>query len=114
MYTIVFNFSPVTPIFDIPTTESAVQRATSIYQRRRKKLLEGQANALARGSFTTNNSKVNQQKKLTRKFLGPKETLIPNEYRMENIEKIRGEPYRLYEECALVDPRLCSLVYFEL
>ena len=32
-------YSPVTPKFDIPATETAVQRATTLYQRRRKKLL---------------------------------------------------------------------------
>ena len=36
-----FYCSPVTPKFDIPATESAVQRATTIYQRRRQKLLSG-------------------------------------------------------------------------
>ena len=84
-----FNFSPVTPIFDIPTTESAVQRATTIFQRRRKKIL-AEVNSLAKNAASSNASKANQQKKLVRKHLDPKETLIGNGHNVENIEKIRG------------------------
>ena len=84
-----FNFSPVTPIFDIPTTESAVQRATTIFQRRRKKIL-AEVNSLAKNAASSNASKANQQKKLVRKHLDPKETLIGNGHNVESIEKIRG------------------------
>ena len=84
-----FNFSPVTPIFDIPTTESAVQRATTIFQRRRKKIL-AEVNSLAKNAASSNTSKANQQKKLVRKHLDPKETLIGNGHNIENIEKIKG------------------------
>ena len=88
-YKFSLNFSPVTPIFDIPTTESAVQRATTIFQRRRKKIL-AEVNSLAKNAASSNASKTNQQKKLVRKHLDPKETLVGNGHNVENIEKIKG------------------------
>ena len=92
------NISPVTPIFDIPATESAVQRATHIFQRRRKKILAGQADSLSQGAISSNISKGTHlvqprntaARKLARKHLDPKRPLSENEHKNDNIEKIRG------------------------
>ena len=89
MFSYLYNFSPVTPIFDIPTTESAVQRATTIFQRRRKKIL-AEANSIAKSASSNNVSRTNQQKKLGRKHSDPKTILIGNGHNIENIDKIKG------------------------
>ena len=80
-------FSPVTPKFDLPTTESAVQRATTIYQRRRKKLL-----SLPNTIPTTHS--VNHLKGVQQsRSLDSSESLSDAEYRIKTSEKIKGTIY---------------------
>ena len=77
----------MTPKFDLPTTESAVQRATTIYQRRRKKLFS-MPNAIP-NTHSVNHLKTVQPSR----SLNSCQNRSDAEYRMQTSEKIKGTPY---------------------